>query len=90
MSRFDAPQYILPPGMRFPPTLPPVADSFELDAAGAPDWRATWRKELEGLQRATEEQEKAPEPDPEWFRLMLCRVRGLAPYPEVPPAREER
>ncbi|KAJ3723300.1 hypothetical protein C8R42DRAFT_578636 [Lentinula raphanica] len=65
-------------GMRFPVVNPlpmPPDESFDVDEQGNVDWRLAWLKEIGHLQQVTEEQEKAGA-DPEWYRMMLLRVRS--------------
>lgn len=47
----------------------------EIDEHGNPDWRNIWHNELTKLRAFTTEQEKAGA-DPEWYRMMVARVRG--------------
>lgn len=47
----------------------------ELDEHGTPDWRNIWHNELTKLRAFTVEQDKAGA-DPEWYRMMVARVRG--------------
>lgn len=65
-------------GMRFPPPVPamPIAidEGVEVDEHGNINWRVAWLKEIGHLQQVTAEQEKAGV-DPEWYRMMLFRVR---------------
>ncbi|KAJ7774251.1 hypothetical protein DFH07DRAFT_123274 [Mycena maculata] len=80
--------------MRFP--LPPPGpmpispeENIELDENGHVNWRVAWLKEIGHLQQVTAEQEKAGV-DPEWYRMMLFRVRGalmpaINPEAMVPP-----
>ncbi|KAG5654070.1 hypothetical protein H0H81_007796 [Sphagnurus paluster] len=77
-------------GMRFPPPVPPMPinleEGLELDEHGNVNWRLAWLKEIGHLQQVTAEQEKAGV-DPEWYRMMLFRVRGaLMPPPMNPEA----
>lgn len=75
---------------RFPPPIPGVLpispdEGFELDEHGNVNWRLAWVKELGHLQQITAEQEKAGV-DPEWYRMMLIRVRSaLMPPPPMNP-----
>jgi len=74
------------PGMRFAPApaLPLSADeSIEVDEHGNVNWRVAWLKELGHLQQVTAEQDKA-QVDPEWYRMMLFRVRGALMAPINP------
>ncbi|KDR83414.1 hypothetical protein GALMADRAFT_23139, partial [Galerina marginata CBS 339.88] len=90
---FD-PNFPLIPGMRYPPPpipgpIPPVPispdEGFEMDEHGNVNWRLAWLKEIGHLQQLTQEQEKAGV-DPEWYRMMLIRVRGaLMPPPPMNP-----
>lgn len=47
----------------------------EIDEHGNPDWRNIWHNELAKLRAYTEAQDKSGV-DPEWYRLMVARVRG--------------
>jgi forkhead box protein J2/3 len=47
----------------------------EMDENGNPDWRNVWHNELTKLRAFTEEQDKTGT-DPEWYRMMVARVRG--------------
>lgn len=58
------------PGLGYDHSLRP-----EMDENGNPDWRNIWHNELAKLRAYTEAQEKAGA-DPEWYRLMVARVRG--------------
>jgi len=84
--QFD-PHFMMPGAMRFPPPpapMPVPADSeVEVDENGHVDWRATWLKELARLQQVTADQDKA-QVDPEWYRMMLFRVRGALMAPLNP------
>ena len=62
-------------------------EQFELDEHGQVNWHAQWRKELAQLQQATEEQEKSGA-DPDWFRIMLVRLRSAMLAPSLGPAGE--
>ena len=59
------------------PSLTYVEDQLrpELDEHGNPDWRNIWHNELMKLKAFTLEQDKAGA-DPEWYRMMVARVRG--------------
>ncbi|KAF5387913.1 hypothetical protein D9615_000143 [Tricholomella constricta] len=86
---FD-PNFQMMGGMRFPPPVPPMPinmeEGLELDEHGNVNWRLAWLKEIGHLQQVTAEQEKAGV-DPEWYRMMLFRVRGaLMPPPMNPEA----
>lgn len=86
---FD-PNFPMMAGMRFPPPLPgPMLspeEGIEVDEHGNVNWRMAWLKEIGHLQQITAEQEKAGV-DPEWYRMMLFRVRGaLMPPPMNPEA----
>jgi forkhead box protein J2/3 len=73
-------------GMRFGPVPPmgiPPDVELEVDGQGNVDWRTTWLKELGNLQQATADQDKA-QADPEWYRMMLFRVRGAIMTPLNP------
>lgn len=74
-------------GMRFPPPAAPIPlppdEDIEMDEHGNFDWRNTWLKELAHLQQITEEQDKA-QVDPEWYRMMLFRVRSALMTPLNP------
>ncbi|KAK7060241.1 hypothetical protein VNI00_001006 [Paramarasmius palmivorus] len=80
-------------GMRFPPgpipgmPMPMAPDEgFEQDENGNIDWRLAWHKEIGHLQQLTQEQEKQGA-DPEWYRMMLFRVRtALMPPAMLPDA----
>ncbi|KAF9057416.1 hypothetical protein BJ165DRAFT_1326935, partial [Panaeolus papilionaceus] len=76
---FD-PNFPMLPGMPYAPIpgrmMPiPPDENFELDEHGQVNWRLAWLKELGHLQQITQEQEKAGV-DPEWYRMMLFRVRS--------------
>ena len=81
---------MMAPDPRFPPPIPgvipmPPEEGFDLDEHGNVDWRLAWIKELGHLQQITAEQEKAGV-DPEWYRMMLFRVRtALMPPPALNP-----
>lgn len=95
--------------MRFPmpPGPMPISpeENIELDENGQVNWRVAWLKEIGHLQQVTAEQEKAGV-DPEWYRMMLFRVRGalmpmnpdavmhvppyMAPPPGAPGAPEQQ
>lgn len=47
----------------------------EMDEHGQPDWRNMWHNELAKLKAFTLVQDKSGA-DPEWYRMMLARVRG--------------
>ena len=87
-SRFNPNFPMMDP--RFPPPIPGVLpispdEGFELDEHGNVNWRLAWVKELGHLQQITAEQEKAGV-DPEWYRMMLIRVRSaLMPPPPMNP-----
>ncbi|KAJ3743341.1 hypothetical protein DFH05DRAFT_1399810 [Lentinula detonsa] len=73
--------------MRFPvvSAMPmPPDESFEVDENGNVDWRMAWLKEIGHLQQVTAEQEKAGA-DPEWYRMMLVRVRTALMPPIMNP-----
>lgn len=89
---FD-PNFPMIPGMRYPPPIPgptpPVLispdEGLEVDEHGNVNWRLAWLKEIGHLQQITAEQEKASV-DPEWYRMMLIRVRtALMPPPHMNP-----
>ncbi|KAF8665691.1 hypothetical protein AX16_000144 [Volvariella volvacea WC 439] len=84
---FD-PNFPMMASMRFPPPMPmPISpeEGFETDEHGNVDWRLAWHKELGHLQQVTADQEKAGV-DPEWYRMMLFRVRAaLMPPPPMNP-----
>ena len=64
----------------------PLEEGVEVDEHGNINWRLAWLKELGHLQHLTAEQEKA-NVDPEWYRMMLFRVRSaLMPPPMNPEA----
>ncbi|KAJ7179390.1 hypothetical protein C8R46DRAFT_1073620 [Mycena filopes] len=74
--------------MRFPMPPPgpmPISpeENIELDENGNVNWRVAWLKEIGHLQQVTAEQEKA-NVDPEWYRMMLFRVRGALMPPINP------
>ncbi|KAJ7507479.1 hypothetical protein B0H11DRAFT_1967283 [Mycena galericulata] len=76
--------------MRFPMPPPgpmPISpeENIELDENGQVNWRVAWLKEIGHLQQVTAEQEKAGV-DPEWYRMMLFRVRGALMPPINPDA----
>lgn len=85
---FD-PNFPLIGGMRFaapPPMAMPLEEGLEVDEHGNINWRMAWHKELGHLHNLTAEQEKA-NVDPEWYRMMLFRVRSaLMPPPMAPEA----
>jgi forkhead box protein J2/3 len=60
-------------------------EGIELDEHGNVNWRVAWLKEIGHLQQVTAEQEKAGV-DPEWYRMMLFRVRGALMPPMNPEA----
>ncbi|KAJ3867097.1 MAG: hypothetical protein NXY57DRAFT_995128 [Lentinula lateritia] len=73
--------------MRFPVVgaMPMSPDeSFDVDENGNVDWRLAWLKEIGHLQQVTAEQEKAGA-DPEWYRMMLVRVRTALMPPMMNP-----
>ena len=85
---FD-PNFPMITGMRYPPPIPgpiPLSpdESLELDEHGNVNWRLAWVKEIGHLQQITEEQEKAGA-DPEWYRMMLFRVRNALMPPPMNP-----
>lgn len=71
--------------MRYPPLYP--NETLEFDEHGQVDWAAMWRKELQGLVAITEEQDKGPTTDQDWYRSMLTRLRTamMAPDQGIPP-----
>ncbi|KAF7776330.1 transcriptional regulator family: Forkhead [Agaricus bisporus var. burnettii] len=80
---------MMAPDPRFPPPIPgvlPMApdEGFEMDEHGNVNWRLAWLKELGHLQQITAEQEKAGV-DPEWYRMMLFRVRSALMPPPMNP-----
>ena len=86
-SRFNPNFPMMDP--RFPPPIPGVLpispdEGFELDEHGNVNWRLAWVKELGHLQQITAEQEKAGV-DPEWYRMMLIRVRSALMPPPMNP-----
>ena len=89
---FDPNFPMMPPGMRFPPPIPgpippvPISpdEGLEVDEHGNVNWRMAWLKEIGHLQQITAEQEKAGV-DPEWYRMMLLRVRGALMPPHMNP-----
>ncbi|KAJ6510074.1 hypothetical protein C8R47DRAFT_964734 [Mycena vitilis] len=93
-----------PMGMGFPmpPGPMPISpeENIELDENGQVNWRVAWLKEIGHLQQVTAEQEKAGV-DPEWYRMMLFRVRGAlmpinpdavmhVPFPPGAPAEQQQ
>jgi len=75
----DGMRYVHPPQPVIPPEL--------VDEHGNVDWRAAWHKELEQLQQVTDDHDKV-QVDPEWYRMMLFRVRTslmALPPPPLPP-----
>jgi len=87
---FD-PNFPMIAGMRYPPPIPgpipgiPLSPDEGQEVHGNVDWRLAWVKEIGHLQQITEEQEKAGA-DPEWYRMMLYRVRNaLMPPPAMNP-----
>ena len=85
---FD-PNFPMMPGMRFPPTMAgpiPISpdEGLEMDEHGNVNWRLAWLKEIGHLQQVTAEQEKAGV-DPEWYRMMLFRVRTALMPPPINP-----
>ncbi|KAG6833808.1 hypothetical protein H0H87_011742 [Tephrocybe sp. NHM501043] len=83
---FD-PNFPMMGGMRFPP-VPPMPinmdEGLAVDENGQVDWRLAWLKEIGHLQQVTDEQEKAGV-DPDWYRMMLFRVRGALMPPPMNP-----
>ena len=73
--------------MRFAPAPAPIPlsadESIEVDEHGNVNWRVAWLKELGHLQQVTAEQDKA-QVDPEWYRMMLFRVRSALMAPINP------
>ena len=66
--------------MRYmPPVFP--EESIEHDENGNINWHAEWRKELDTLNRVTDDQEKNGA-DQEWYRSMLMRIRTALMNPE--------
>ncbi|KAF4619391.1 hypothetical protein D9613_005523 [Agrocybe pediades] len=87
---FD-PNFPMMSGMRYPPPMPgippvPISpeETLEVDEHGNVNWRLAWIKELGHLQQITSEQEKAGV-DPEWYRMMLFRVRSALMPPPINP-----
>ncbi|KAG6832890.1 hypothetical protein H0H92_004774 [Tricholoma furcatifolium] len=84
---FD-PNFQMINGMRFVPPVPAMPinleEGLEMDANGNVNWRAAWLKEIGHLQQITDEQDKAGA-DPEWYRMMLYRVRGALIPPPINP-----
>lgn len=87
---FD-PNFPIIPGMRYPPIpgpIPPVPispdETLEMDEHGNVNWHIAWLKELGHLTQITQEQEKAGV-DPEWYRMMLFRVRSALMPPPLNP-----
>ena len=56
-----------------PPLFRPD-EQWEADEHGNVNWAAAWRKELQSLLQATDQQDKAGE-EQEWYRQMLIKVR---------------
>jgi forkhead box protein J2/3 len=87
---FD-PNFPMMPGMRYPAPIPghmppvPISadEGLEVDEHGNVNWRLAWLKEIGHLQQITAEQEKA-NIDPEWYRMMLFRVRTALMPPMSP------
>lgn len=87
--RFNPNFPMLAPDPRFPPPIPGVLpispdEGFEVDEHGNVNWRMAWVKELGHLRQITTEQEKAGV-DPEWYRMMLFRVRSALMPPPMNP-----
>ncbi|KAF5393768.1 hypothetical protein D9757_000263 [Collybiopsis confluens] len=97
----QTPQYTFPPPPPFDPNFPLMAsmrfpampvgalpmspdETFDLDENGNVDWRLAWLKEIGHLQQVTAEQEKAGA-DPDWYRMMLIRVRTALMTPMMNP-----
>ncbi|KII95815.1 hypothetical protein PLICRDRAFT_34769 [Plicaturopsis crispa FD-325 SS-3] len=81
---FDPNFPMMAAGMRFvQPPPAPMVDNIEVDEHGNVNWHMAWVKELNQLQHLTAEQEKA-HADPEWYRMMLFRVRGALMAPLNP------
>jgi hypothetical protein len=86
---FD-PNFPMIAGMRYPPPIPgpipgmPLSPDESQEVHGNVDWRLAWVKEIGHLQQITEEQEKAGA-DPEWYRMMLYRVRNALMPPPMNP-----
>lgn len=59
-------------------------EGLEVDEHGNVNWRLAWLKEIGHLQQVTAEQEKAGA-DPEWYRMMLFRVRSALMPPPMNP-----
>ncbi|KAL0580795.1 hypothetical protein V5O48_001260 [Marasmius crinis-equi] len=76
--------------MRFPGPIPGMPmpmgpdEGFPQDENGNIDWRLAWHKEIGHLQHLTQEQEKTGA-DPEWYRMMLYRVRTALMPPQLLP-----
>ncbi|KAE9406011.1 hypothetical protein BT96DRAFT_811582 [Gymnopus androsaceus JB14] len=85
--QFD-PNFPIMAGMRFPTIVGamPVSpdEAFDVDEHGNVDWRLAWLKEIGHLQQVTAEQEKAGA-NPEWYRMMLVRVRTALMSPMMNP-----
>ena len=58
-------------------------EQWEVDEHGNVNWAAAWRKELQNLIQATEQQDKNGG-DQEWYRQMLFRVRTGMLMPVMP------
>jgi hypothetical protein len=87
---FD-PNFPMIAGMRYPPPIPgpipgpiPLSPDESQEVHGNVDWRLAWVKEIGHLQQITDEQEKAGA-DPEWYRMMLFRVRNALMPPPMNP-----
>ena len=87
---FD-PNFPMIAGMRYPPPIPgpipgpiPLSPDENQEVHGNVDWRLAWVKEIGHLQQITDEQEKAGA-DPEWYRMMLFRVRSALMPPPMNP-----
>lgn len=76
------PNFPMNMGFPMPPGPMPISpeENIELDENGQVNWRVAWLKEIGHLQQVTAEQEKAGV-DPEWYRMMLFRVRGALMMP---------
>ncbi|CAL1700932.1 unnamed protein product [Somion occarium] len=90
-TTFDPNFTMMPPAppqnMRYVPPMGLFSpdESLPYDEHGQVNWHVAWRKELSNLTQLTEEQEKAGA-DPEWFRIMLWRLRSALMAPPADPS----
>ena len=101
---FDPNLPMLTGRMRYPPPIPrlipgpiPLSPDENQEVRGNIDWHLAWVKEIGHLQQITDEQEKAGA-NPEWYRMMLFRIRHpavkhamalAAPHTQSPQLRRE-